>query len=113
MLTKERSVLGRLTLDFLAELKQAGMKVLLKWLSQLKFEFKYHKMNKKYQMPLDEEDDQKFDYDEEVDNDSNNNYSEDQQNNQNEYEDDGQELVPGINDMQNEDMSDSDNAQEE
>ena len=64
-------------------------------------------------MPLDEDVDQNFDYDEEVDNDSNNNYSEDQQNNQNEYEDDGQELVPGINDMQNEDMSDSDNAQEE
>ena len=69
-------------------------------------------MNKKYQMPLDEEDDQKFDdYDEEVDNDSNNNYSDnDAQNNPDEYEDDGQELVPGINDMQNDDPSDSDNA---
>ena len=32
-------------------------------------------MSTKYQMPLDEEEDQKFDYDEEVE--SNNNYSED------------------------------------
>lgn len=60
-------------------------------------------------MPLDEEQDPKFDYDEEVD--SKHNYSEDQPNNQNEFEEDGEELVPGINEMQNED--DSDNAHEE
>jgi hypothetical protein len=51
-------------------------------------------MNKKYSLPLDiDKDEQRFEYDEEEDS-----------NNQDEFNDDGNELVPGVH---GDDMSDS------